>query len=158
MAWLVLVLVVVPIVEIYLLVRVGQEIGAGPTIFLLIAFSVIGYWLMRHEGRRAWLAVVRSLQAGRMPNRELADGALVLAGGALLIVPGFLTDAVGLLMVLPFTRPLVRGLLLAYARRRLPGAPPAADVFGDRRDGPSPPPGRTVSGEIVDDEDPPGRH
>src|ERR1700742_1753671 len=146
-----LALLLVPIVEIYVIVRVGQTIGAGPTILLLIADGILGAWLIRHEGRRAWRGLMETLGGGRMPTRELADGALVLVGGTLLIAPGFLTDILGYLLVLPFTRPLARGAVVRYAagRIRVVGPP------GLRRPRTTRPGGRVVSGEVVDDEKPP---
>jgi UPF0716 protein FxsA len=150
MPGLVLALLLVPIVEIYVIVKVGQTIGAGPTILLLILDGVLGAWLIRHEGRRAWQALMQTLAAGRMPTKELADGALVLIGGTLLIAPGFLTDVLGYLLVLPFTRPLVRGSVVRWAARRVkvvvpPGTPRSRP--GGR--------GRVVSGEVIDDGNPP---
>src|SRR3954454_22969702 len=103
--------VVVPIVEIYVLIQVGQVIGPWWTILLLILDSILGGWLIRHEGRRAWLALTTALNSGRMPAKELADGALILFGGTLMISPGFVTDALGIVLILPLTRPLARRLL-----------------------------------------------
>src|SRR5262245_58135461 len=85
--------VVLPLVEIYVLVQVGQVIGAGWTILLLVADAVLGTWLIRHEGARAWRALREALDSGRMPAAELADGALILIGGTLMLAPGFVTDA-----------------------------------------------------------------
>src|SRR3954471_14438028 len=81
--------VVVPLVEIYVLIQVGQAIGAWWTILLLIADSLLGTWLIRREGGRAWRALTTALQTGRMPAKELADGALILVGGTLMLAPGF---------------------------------------------------------------------
>ena len=67
-----------PIVEIFVIVKVGEAIGAGPTILLLIADGVLGAWLIRHEGRRAWLALMQTLGAGRIPTKELADGEIYI--------------------------------------------------------------------------------
>jgi UPF0716 protein FxsA len=150
MPGLVLALLLVPIVEIYVIVKVGQTIGAGPTILLLIADGVLGAWLIRHEGRRAWQALMQTLAAGRMPTRELADGALVLIGGTLLIAPGFLTDILGYLLVLPFTRPLVRGSVVRWAASRVKVVIPPGTPGPRPRGG-----GRVVSGEVVEDGEPP---
>src|ERR1700733_8383729 len=95
--------VLVPLVEIYVIIQVGQAIGAWPTILLLIADSVFGSWLIKHEGSRAWRALRDTLSSGRRPAKELADGALILIGGTLMLAPGFVTDAFGILMILPFT-------------------------------------------------------
>jgi UPF0716 protein FxsA len=150
MPGLILAMLLVPIAEIFVIVRVGQTIGAGPTILLLIADGVLGAWLIRHEGRRAWRALMETLAAGRMPTRELADGALVLVGGTLLIAPGFLTDIVGYLLVLPFTRPLARRAVVRYAAGRVRiVVPPGTRRRATRPDG------RVVSGEVIDEPNPP---
>jgi UPF0716 protein FxsA len=119
LALLVGLLVVVPLVEIYLLIQVGQVIGAVPTVLLLVAMSVLGGVLLKREGTRTWRAFRTATQQGRMPATEVADGALVIFGGALLLTPGFATDAVGLLCVLPGSRAVVRRLLTALVANRL---------------------------------------
>jgi UPF0716 protein FxsA len=131
---------VVPIVEIYVLIQVGQVIGAWWTVLLLIADSIFGSWLLRREGVRAWRALQTALTEGRMPARELADAALIVFGGTLMITPGFVTDAVGLVAILPFTRPFARRLLTSVVARRIV-------VRNARRPGP---PGDVVQGEVVD--------
>ncbi len=109
----------VPLAEIWLILQVGQVVGPWWTVLLLLADSALGAWLVRREGRRAWQALRAALATGTFPSRQLADAALVLAGGALLLTPGFLTDLVGFAAVLPLTRPAVRrGLLRLLARRR----------------------------------------
>ena len=133
--------VVVPLVEIYVIIQVGQVIGAWWTILLLIADSIFGAWLIGHEGRRAWRALNSALSSGQMPARELADGALILVGGTLMLSPGFVTDAMGILLILPFTRPIARRVLTRVVGRRL------LDV---RRPGPGPQ-GPVVQGEVVDE-------
>lgn len=110
--------VLLPILEIYVIVQVGSAIGALPTVLLLIVEALLGGWLVRREGRRAWEALRTSLSTGRMPGKEVADAALVLVGGTLLLTPGFVTDIFGFFFVLPFTRPLARrALATAIARR-----------------------------------------
>src|SRR5690349_5206972 len=111
---LVVLFLLVPIIEIYVIVQVGQEIGALPTVALLIVESLIGAWLVRREGRRAWNALRAAVTTGQLPSRELADAGLVLIGGTLLLTPGFVTDVVGFFFVLPLTRPVARRLLAAY--------------------------------------------
>ena len=138
----------VPLLEIYVLVQVGQVIGAWWTILLLIVMSVLGTMLIRHEGGRAWRALTEALRTGRMPASEIADGALILIGGTLMLAPGFVTDAVGLLLVLPLTRPVARRLLTGVVSRRLLAAGPMGP--GDARR-PGPTDGPVVRGEVVDD-------
>lgn len=108
---LALIFVVMPLAEIYVIISIGKVIGAWWTILLLIADSVFGAWLIRREGRKAWAALRTALQRGQMPASELADGALILVGGTLMLTPGFVTDLVGMLFILPFTRPWARRLL-----------------------------------------------
>jgi UPF0716 protein FxsA len=161
--WLLLVaFVVVPLVEIFVLVQVGQVIGAWWTILLLIAASALGAWLIKREGSRAWAALREALQTGRMPARELADAGLILIGGTLMLTPGFVSDVVGILLILPVTRPVARRLLTRMVAARLVGpvAGPSGGPFGSsgpqgprdaRRPGPDPQ-GPVVRGEVVDDE------
>jgi UPF0716 protein FxsA len=117
-AALVLAFVAVPIAEIYVIIQIGHAIGGWQTAVLLLVWSAFGAWLVKREGRRAWSAFRAAAGSGRLPGREVADAALVLVGGVLLLTPGFITDAVGLFLVVPFTRPLARRLLLRYAARR----------------------------------------
>ena len=149
LGWLLFVaFVVVPIVEIYVLIQVGQVIGVWWTILLLIADSILGTWLIRREGGRAWQAMRTALDSGRMPARELADGALILVGGTLMLSPGFVTDAFGILLILPFTRPLFRRLLTGVVARRLVvigTGPGNATRPGPRSQG------TVIQGEVVDD-------
>lgn len=123
-SWLlVLLFVVVPLAEIYVLIQVGQVIGAWWTIALLLADSILGSWLIKREGGRAWRALNSALNSGAMPSKELADGALILVGGTLMLSPGFVTDAFGMLLILPFTRPIARRLLTQVVTKRMVGSP-----------------------------------
>jgi UPF0716 protein FxsA len=108
---LVLLFVLVPILEIYVIIQVGQEIGALWTVLILIADALIGARLLSWQGRRAWAAFQSTLAQGRMPHREVLDGALIILGGAFLLTPGFITDVVGLLLLIPPTRAAFRRLL-----------------------------------------------
>ena len=159
---LVVIFLVVPIVEIYVIVQVGQEIGAVPTVVLLIVESLIGAWLLRREGSKAWAALRAAVTSGQLPSREIADAALVLIGGTLLLTPGFVTDVFGFFFVLPLTRPVARRLLAGFLARRATvavsriGPRPGAGPTG--RGGPSGAGGghrpayddRVVPGEVVD--------
>lgn len=143
---LVIAFVVVPLVEIYVLIQVGQAIGPWWTILILVADSILGTWLVRREGGRAWRALQNALSTGRMPARELADGALILIGGTLMLTPGFVTDVLGILLILPFTRPVARRLLTTVVARRLVVIPSSRrPPTGDGGDG-----GPVVPGEVVD--------
>jgi UPF0716 protein FxsA len=113
-----LVFVIVPVLEIWILIEVGQVIGAWWTVALLLADAMLGTWLVRREGRRTWRALRETVNGGRLPDRELADAGLVLVGGTLLVTPGFLTDVVGIFLVLPMTRPVARRLLAWFVARR----------------------------------------
>jgi UPF0716 protein FxsA len=167
MPWFVaLALLVVPILEIYVIIQVGQVIGGWPTVGLLLVESALGAWLIKREGRRAWNALQGSLQTGKMPGRELADAALVLIGGTLLLTPGFVTDIVGFFFILPFTRPLARRGLSAFLGRRfatqlggagfttfIPGAGPAPGPgFGPGAQRPSSSADDVIQGEVIDPE------
>lgn len=122
--WVFLAILVVPLLEVFVIVSVGRVIGAWPTIALLVFESALGAWLVRREGARAWGALRTALATGRMPSVELADAALVLVGGVLLLTPGFVSDVVGFAAILPFTRPLARGVLARVIARRLVTAGP----------------------------------
>jgi UPF0716 protein FxsA len=150
---LVAALVVVPIVELYVLLQVGQFLGVVPTLVLLVVMSLLGAYLLRREGARTWLALRRALAAGRLPAKEVADGGLVILGGALLLTPGFATDAFGLLCVLPPTRAVLRRLLTRTVARRLGGTGPLGAVAAEglRSAGRRPSSRRrVVDGEVVD--------
>jgi UPF0716 protein FxsA len=161
--WLLFVaFIVVPLVEIFVLIQVGQVIGAWWTIALLIADSIFGTWLIKREGARSWAALRDSLQTGRMPARELADAGLIVVGGTLMLTPGFVTDLLALFLILPFTRPVARRVLTRVVASRLigpiggPGGPGGSGGSSGfprnaRRPGPGPE-GPVVQGEVVDDD------
>ena len=126
---LVVVFIVVPIAELYVLIQIGQAIGILPTIAILILDSILGAALMRMQGRAAWMRFNRALTEGRVPGREVMDGALVIFGGALLLTPGFLSDILGLILLLPPTRAIVRTMLLRrFAGRIVAGATSGAQA------------------------------
>jgi UPF0716 protein FxsA len=116
---LLLLFIVVPIAELYVIIQVGQAIGALPTIGLLLLDSLLGTLLLRAQGRAAWRRFRVALAAGRPPARETVDGALVIVGGALMLAPGFITDAFGILLLLPPSRAAARRGILRNARSRL---------------------------------------
>jgi len=120
-----------PILELYVIIQVGQAIGLVPTLLLLILDGFAGAALARSQGRNAWARFNRALAEGRAPARETLDGGMIILGGALLLAPGFITDIVGFALLIPPTRALLRGLVARLARRRVSfawtvggGAPP----------------------------------
>ena len=144
MFWLVLIFIVVPIAELYVIIKVGGAIGVVPTLALLLADAVLGAMLLRHQGRAAWVRFNRALAEGRLPHKEVFDGVLIIFGGTLLLTPGFLTDILGLILLIPPTRALVRGMSARWVRRRMAmggGATICTFGTGPRRT-PSPGPGR----------------
>jgi UPF0716 protein FxsA len=144
---LVVLFIVVPIAELAVLIQIGQLIGVWWTIALLVADAVLGSLLARSQGRLAWRRFNEALQAGRMPAREVMDGALVLFGGALLLTPGFLSDILGVLLLLPPTRAVVRAVLVRRFAGRM-----VASMSGPRVGGPASRPRQDydVEGTAVD--------
>jgi UPF0716 protein FxsA len=114
-----LLLIGLPAAEIYVIVRVGEAIGLLPVLLALLATSLLGARLVRAQGRAVLRRFAAALGAGDPPAREALDGALVFAGGALLIVPGFITDAAGALLLAPPTRSLARRLIVRHYRARV---------------------------------------
>ena len=141
----VLLLIAIPIVEVWLLVQVGHEIGVLPTILILIGEAILGGWLMQREGQRAWSALNTAFASGKMPTGELADAALILVGGLLLMLPGFLTDIFGFVFLLPFTRPYARRVLGFVVARRVARMGVRVDLIRAQTDR-----GNIVPGEVVD--------
>jgi len=137
--------VVTPVLEVALLVQVGRAIGFWPTLLLLVLEALFGVWLMRREGSRAWRALRETAVSGRLPGDELTDAALVLAGGILFVLPGFLTDAVGFVFLLPFTRPLARSAVGAVAAQRARRLGVELDLAQARTQ-----PDMTIDGEVVE--------
>lgn len=112
---LILLFTLLPLVELTLLLRIGEWLGAGATLGLVVATGVIGAWLARKEGSRTWRRVQEELGAGRMPGDELLQALLVFGAGVVLVTPGVLTDAAGLLLLFRPTRELATRVI----RRRL---------------------------------------
>jgi len=134
---LALLFLIVPLAELYLILKVGDTIGIGWTVLLLVADSLLGSWLLRSQGRAVWRRFNGILAQGRVPHREVVDGVLVIFGGAFLITPGFLTDIVGLMLLLPPTRAIVRRMLVRrMGRGAVGGGRPRRDydVEGSARD------------------------
>jgi UPF0716 protein FxsA len=109
---------VVPFVELFVLLQVGQAVGVLDTVALLVVVSIVGAWLVKREGLGVLRRAQERVAAGAVPGRELVDGVLILFAGALLITPGFVTDVVGILLLLPPVRAALRGATLRWLRRR----------------------------------------
>lgn len=143
---------VVPLVEIYFLIKVGGIIGAWPTVAAVVATAVLGAWLVRLQGLGLWREVNRTLARGELPAEAMLEGMVVLVAGALLLTPGFVTDALGFACLVPPLRRAAIRLVLRRSLLRVMGAPPAS--------GPAPGPpgrrGRTLEGSArrVDDRGP----
>jgi UPF0716 protein FxsA len=115
---LIAIFVLVPLAELYVIFKVGDAIGILPTLAILVADSLIGSFLLKSQGRVVWRRFNETMRAGQVPHREIVDGVLVIFGGAFLITPGFLTDILGVLLLLPPTRSAFRGLVTRRLGRR----------------------------------------
>src|SRR5215210_8452292 len=126
MLLLVLLFILVPIAELYVIIQVGQAIGVLPTLAILIADALLGSLLLRHQGRSAWRRFNEALDQRRFPGREVADGVMITFGGALLLTPGFITDIAGLALLLPPSRAAIRRVMYTMLGRRFKIAGSAA--------------------------------
>jgi UPF0716 protein FxsA len=109
----------VPIIEVYLIIKTGQIIGPLPTVLLLLAISASGAWLVRAQGFQTLRNIQSELAVGRLPAGQLMDGAMVLIGGVLLLTPGFFTDLLGIFFLIPITRSLIKGVVGRWLQQRL---------------------------------------
>jgi UPF0716 protein FxsA len=112
-------LVAMAVLELYVMIQVGSAIGAFNAIAILILVSIFGLWLTKHAGFAVLNRMRVQVEAGRMPTAELIDGVLVLAAGLLLVFPGFVSDAFGLLLLFPPTRAVARGFSMRRIRARV---------------------------------------
>lgn len=117
--WLTVLIVVIPIIEFYGYVFVGERLGLGKTIFLTLATSLIGGLMMQFEGRKIMADAKTQMAGGMVPGRMAVDGICVFGGGILLLIPGFFTDIIGFLLVFPLTRPLFRYPILKWVQKKL---------------------------------------
>jgi UPF0716 protein FxsA len=163
---LVLLFIVVPIAELFVIIQVGEAIGVWPTLLLLLLDAIVGSWLLKHEGRAAWRRFNQALAEKRVPAAEVADGFLVILGGALLIAPGFITDIFGILFLIPPTRALARKILYRFTVGRVAVVGFPVGSMGGFGRGPGRGPGASGAGganrsydydvdaeEVVDDPD-----
>jgi UPF0716 protein FxsA len=163
--------VLIPLVELWLLLRVGQWLGVLPTVALVAVTGVVGAWLVRTEGVRSMARFQAQLARGELPGRILMDGAAILLGGAFLLTPGVLTDLAGFALLVPPTRRLLQAWATARLARGLRsgtihftssgfgwgmGFPGAGDVPRHKSD-PPPGSGGSPAGDEDDDEPPPAR-
>ena len=116
---LVVLFVFVPIVELAVIIQVGHAIGVVDTLLLMVLVSIVGGWLVKREGIGVWRRAQRQLDTGVMPGRELVDGVLIMVAGALLLLPGFVSDCLGILLLLPPVRALVRAVVIRRLRTRV---------------------------------------
>jgi UPF0716 protein FxsA len=117
--WILAAFLIVPVVELWGILQVGDWIGGWNTFLIILLISATGAYFARSEGRKVWLEAQRQLQEGQMPGRALIDGICVLLGGLLLLTPGFFSDLIGIVMLLPATRPLLRHMVLQWLEKRL---------------------------------------
>lgn len=153
--------IVVPVLEIFLITQVAGQLGWAETIVLVIAVSLAGAWLVKREGVNVIRRIQASFRGARLPTDDLTDGAMIFFAAALMLTPGFLTDALGLALLLPPVRALIRPAVIAYFRRRVEVR--TVGMGGPFRRGPGS--GRTVydvrgaaeaeATDITDDRDPP---
>lgn len=129
--WVPATLLLLPLLEIVVIVLVGRLVGWAATIAALAVLSTVGVLLVRRTGRQAWAELARDRSVGAEPTHDVADRALLFLGGLALVPPGFVTDAVALILLLPFTRPLVRRRIQAWAVRR--GSMQMAAAYGAAR-------------------------
>jgi len=137
----------IPLLEIYLLIVIGGLIGAVPTIFMVVFTAVLGTLLIRHQGFATLERARQMLNRGQLPTVEVIEGAILLIGGALLLTPGFFTDFIGFLCMVP---PLRRRVALWYLERHMrgPGPGPGDLDMGNGHEGP-----RTIEGEYRREDD-----
>lgn len=111
--------IIVPIMDLWLLIKVGGMIGVFPTVMIVILTGVTGAWLAKMEGISVLTKIQASAAHGRMPGVEMINGVLVFVGGVMLLTPGFITDIIGLLMIFPVTRTIFASLLISYFKNKV---------------------------------------
>jgi UPF0716 protein FxsA len=116
--WLFLAFLIIPIIEIALFYSIGTSIGIGPTIAIVLVTAFVGSWLVSLQGRQTWVRIQSEIVAGNPPTVQLVHGAMILVAGALLLTPGFLTDVVGLALLIPSVREALRGWFVARLASR----------------------------------------
>ena len=130
----------IPLIEIYFLIQVGEVIGAWPTVLLVVITAVLGVWLLRWQGLSTLTRVQTSLQHGELPAQAMLEGMLLLVAGALLLTPGFVTDAIGFMILVPPLRHRMAGWLLQRGLLQA-GMPPGSSSSSHHEQ-------RTIEGEF----------
>ena len=116
---LILLFTVIPLIELILLIKIGQQIGLGATLAIVILTGIIGAYLAREQGFITISRIRQEIQNGQIPADPLLDGVLILAGGLLLITPGLLTDAAGFSVLIPYTRKIIKAYIKELIRRHI---------------------------------------
>jgi UPF0716 protein FxsA len=154
--------IVLPLAELYVIIQLAGVIGILPTIALLLIDSIAGTMLMKSQGRAAWRRFNEANAAGRIPAREVADGALIILGGAFLLTPGFITDVIGFVLLIPPTRVLLRRTVVGVFAKRNPityvgvkAAPHAERAWNERAARRRAPNGDYVEGTATEADDEP---
>ncbi|WP_337099605.1 FxsA family protein [Paenibacillus sp. YIM B09110] len=117
--WLLAAFIVIPIIELWGILQVGDLIGGWTTFLVLILMGLVGSYMARAEGRKVWAEAQRQMQAGQIPGQTMLDGLCVLIGGLLLLMPGFFSDIVGITLLFPLTRPFYRAYMLGWIEKRM---------------------------------------
>jgi UPF0716 protein FxsA len=158
MPFLFLAFVLIPFAELYLLIQIGEVIGAWYTLLMVLVVGFVGAALAKREGLRVLRAWRDAMQQGRLPEEGVLGGLLVFAGGLFLVTPGVLTDVIGLVLLLPYTRKVAAKLLRGYLEQKLaqgtirvhsygfPGAPPRGPARGTTVGS------RRVTGDVINTE------
>jgi UPF0716 protein FxsA len=135
---LVLIFILVPLIDLIVLLRIGEVLGFWPTLALVLLMGMLGAALARHQGLQTLARINAEIAAGRLPTTPLADGALILLAAALLVTPGFLTDVLGVALLLPPVRRLFRAGLTRWFQRQIVVtgfSPPGDSISNDTAPG-----------------------
>ncbi len=148
---LLLLFILVPLLEIYFLLKVGNIIGAFPTVLVVVSTAIAGTWLLKQQGLATLMRLQTSAAQGRMPAQEMAEGLALAFGGALLLTPGFITDFIGFLCLIPFTRQRIIRWIMRRTKMKVMSGMNSMDAEVEVRKTRS---GRTIEGDfIVKDKD-----
>jgi len=119
--WILAAIIIIPAVEIWGIIKMAHWIGGGPTFLLILITGFAGAYFAKMEGRKALVDVQRQMQTGQPPGHAMLNGLCILAGGLLLLLPGFFTDIIGITLLFPLTRPFYRLTILRWLERKLRG-------------------------------------